>query len=127
MEDNKTRVRISVGDSCIEIEGTEDYIETQTESFSPLMERLGGVTASSSAATEGAKPEAKPSAVKKKPVSRVPESYKVLPDLDLAGKGDLPSLEDFYKAKEPRNAMESNTVFVYYLRNLRHGISYAGK
>jgi hypothetical protein len=124
MEDNKTRIRISVGNSYIEIEGTEDYIEKklkETESFAPLMERLGAATTSSSAVIEGAKPEVKQGTVKKKkPVSRAPESYNVLPDLDLAGKDDIPSLEDFYKDKKPSNAMESNAVFVYYLKKLRN-------
>lgn len=124
MEDNKTRIRISVGNSYIEIEGTEDYIEKklkETESFAPLMERLGGATASSSAVIEGAKPRVRPgTAKKKKPVSRAPESYNVLPDLDLAGKDDIPSLKDFYKSKNPSNAMESNAVFIYYLKKLRN-------
>ena len=123
MEDNKTRIRISVGDSYVEIEGTEDYIEKKlkdTESFTPLMERLGGVTASSSAVVEGAKPGVKPRIPKKKPVSRTPESYKVVPDLDLAGKDDIPSLEDFYKDKNPSSAMESNAIFIYYLKRLRN-------
>jgi len=124
MEDNKTRIRISVGNSYIEIEGTEDYIEKklkETESFAPLMEKLGGATTSSSAVIEGAKPGVEPGTVKKKkPVSRAPESYNVLPDLDLAGKDDIPSLEDFYKDKKPSNAMESNAVFIYYLKKLRN-------
>ena len=123
-KDNKTRIRISVGNSYIEIEGTEDYIEKklkETESFTPLMERLGGATNSSSAVIEGAKPRVKPRTVKKKkPVSRAIESYNVLPDLDLAGKDDIPSLEDFYKNKKPSSAMESNTVFIYYLKKLRN-------
>ena len=124
MEDNKTRIRISVGNSYIEIEGTEDYIEKklkETESFTPIMERLGGATNSSSAVIEGAKPGVKPKTVKKKkPVIRAPESYNVLPDLDLASKDDIPSLEDFYKNKKPSSAMESNTVFIYYLKKLRN-------
>lgn len=123
MEDNRTRIRISIGNSCIEIEGTQDYIEKklkETESFTPLMERLGGVTASSSAVIEGAKPRVKPRAVKKKTSIRAPESYRVLPDLDLAGKDDIPSLEDFYKGKNPSSAMESNAVFIYYLKRLRN-------
>jgi hypothetical protein len=123
MENNRTKIRIVVGNSYIEIEGTEDYIEKklkETESFAPLMERLGGATTSSSTTIEGAKPRGKPgTAKKKKPVSRVPESYNVLPDLDLAGKDNIPSLKDFYKNKNPGNAMESNAVFIYYLKRLR--------
>lgn len=123
MEDNKTRIRISVGNSYIEIEGTEDYIEKklkETESFAPLVEKLGSVTASSSTVIEGPKPGAKPKTLKKKTVSRAPESYKVLPDLNLAGKDDTPSLEDFYKDKKPGTAMESNAVFIYYLKKIRN-------
>jgi hypothetical protein len=124
MEDNKTRIRISVGNSYIEIEGDEDYIEKklkETDSFAPLMEKLGATATSSSAVIEGAKPKVKPVTVKeKKPVSKAPESHKVLPDLDLAGKDDIPSLESFYKDKKPSSAMESNAVFVYYLKTLRN-------
>ena len=123
MENNRTKIRIAVGNSYIEIEGTEDYIEKklkETESFTPLMERLGGATTSASAIIEGDKPRVKSGAArKKKPVSRAPESYNVLPDLDLAGKDDIPSLKDFYKSKNPSNAMESNAVFIYYLKKLR--------
>jgi len=52
MEDAKTRIRISIGNSFIEIEGTEDYIEKklkETESFDPLMRRLGEATPSAPA------------------------------------------------------------------------------
>ena len=126
MEDNKTRIRISVGNSYIEIEGAEDYIEKklkETDSFAPLIERLGATVTASSAVIEGAQPKVKQVPVKKKkrkPVIRAPESYSVLPDLDLAGKDDIPSLDDFYKDKKPSNAMESNAVFVYYLKKLRN-------
>lgn len=124
MEDAKTRIRISVGNSYIEIEGTEDYIEKklkETESFAPLIERVGQATPSAPAVGEGAKLKTKPVKVKKKKsISKVPTSYNVLPDLDLVAKGDILSLEDFYKVKNPSNAMESNAVFVYYLKKLKN-------
>lgn len=123
MEDAKTRIRISVGNSFIEIEGTEDYIEKklkETESFDPLMRRLGEATPSAPAVVEDVEPKGEQVEVKKKKsISRVPESYNILPDLDLAAKNDIPSLEDFYREKKASNAMESNAVFVYYLKKLK--------
>lgn len=124
MEDAKTRIRISVGNSFIEIEGTEDYIEKklkETESFDPLIRRLGEETPSAPAVVEGVKPKRKQVKVKKKKaISKVPLTYNILPNLDLAAKNDIPSLEDFYKEKEPGSAMESNAVFIYYLKKRKN-------
>ena len=55
---------------------------------------------------------------KRRAVSKGTESYKMLPELGLNAKGDMPSLWEFFRQKNPSSAMEVNPVFVYYLKRI---------
>src|ERR1044072_1665443 len=49
---------------------------------------------------------------------RSKESYSIDRNLDLRGKGDVPSFKDFYESKKPRNLAEFNAVAIYYLQKI---------
>lgn len=124
MEDTSGRIKISVGNAFLEIEGTEDYIERKLKdipSFDSLIKRLSEAAPSVPTVGEAVKPRREVKQVKKKKsISKVRMNYTVLPDLDLTAKNDIPSLTNFYSEKKPANAMESNVLFVYYLKNLKN-------
>lgn len=113
MEEARTRIKITVGDATIEVEGSQDYIEKklkEAESFDGLMKKAAGVipvTAPKTKATKG-----------KKAAARGIESHNLVTNLDLSGTDTVPSLKDFYKEKKPVPAQECNAVFIYYLKKM---------
>ena len=119
MADTPTKIRITVGNATIEVEGNQDYIEKklkEPESFEGLIKKVGGAVPAISAEVEAKGQEVK--ATKRKRVTKVGESYKLVPDLNLSGTDDIPSLKDFYKEKNPASAQECNPVFIYYLKKM---------
>lgn len=114
MEEAKTRIKITVGDATIEVEGSQDYIEKklkEPESFDGLMKKAAGVipvTAAKPKVTKG----------KKKATAKGVESHKLVSNLDLSGTDTVPSLKDFCKEKKPTYAQECNAVFIYYLKKM---------
>jgi len=114
VEEAKTRIKITVGDATIEVEGSQDYIEKklkEPESFDGLMGKAAGVipvTATKDKATKG----------KKKAAAKGIESHNLVADLGLSGTDTVPSLKDFYKEKKPTPAQECNAVFIYYLKKM---------
>lgn len=119
MEDAKTRIKITVGDATIEVEGSQEYIEKklkEPQSFSELAKQVGGIVPATPA-----KVEAKGQKVKterRKKTTKGGETYKIVPNLNLSGKDDISNLKDFYKEKSPTSALECNAVFVYYLKKM---------
>ena len=130
MENNSiSRIKITTGDCSIEIEGTESYLEKRLKDYeiiNNIIKSLG----------KGVQQDLPPKENKKQPAvseteqkvekgkkgrvsTRGAESYKILPDLDLSAKGEIPSLLDFFKQKSPASALEMNPVFVYYLKKMR--------
>jgi hypothetical protein len=127
--DSISRIKITTGDCSIEIEGSESYVEKRLndyESINKVITALGKSIREAAPAKENKKqqevrePTQKVEKERKRRVStKGAESYRILPDLDLSAKGDIPSLVDFHKQKSPESSMEMNSVFVYYLRKLR--------
>lgn len=131
MENNsKSRIRISVGDCSIEIEGAESYVERKLQDHKSIDQLMADLRKNVTVATPTQRVEKPPSAKepkekvekerKRRSSAKGSESYKILPDLDLTAKGEIPSLADFFKGKTPKSAQEVNPVLVYYLKKLRN-------
>lgn len=121
MEETKTRIKITIGNATIELEGSQDYIEKklkEPESFSGLVKQVGEVVPAISPEVKAKGQKVK--AAKRKRVTKGMESYKVVTDLDLSGTDNIPSLKDFYNEKKPTSCQEMNSVFVYYLKKIRN-------
>jgi len=125
--DNKTKIRVGLGDSSIEIEGTEEYVEMKLkdpDSLIPILSSLRGIISSTTNSNkEPVVKETKEESIKEKKrrtISKGLESYKILPNLDLEASGDIPSLVDFYHEKSPSSAQERNPVFVYFLKKMKN-------
>lgn len=119
MAEAPTKIRITVGNATIEVEGSQDYIERklkEPESFDGLIKKVGGGVPVISAEVKAKGQKVK--AAKRKRVTKGGESYKLVPTLNLSGTDDIPSLKDFYKEKKPAFARECNPVFIYYLKKL---------
>lgn len=121
MAETPTKIRITVGNVTIEVEGSQDYIEKklkEPESFDGLVKKVGGVVPAISAEVKAKGQEVK--ATKRKRVAKGIESHNLVPDLDLSGTDDMPSLKDFYNEKKPASFQEMNAVFLYYLKKIRN-------
>lgn len=119
MAETPTKIRITVGNATIEVEGSQDYIEAklkEPETFDGLIKKVAGVVPAISAEVKAKGQEVK--AAKRKRVTKAGESYKLVPNLNLSGTDDIPSLKDFYKEKSPTSAQECNAVFIYYLKKM---------
>jgi hypothetical protein len=128
--DNRSRIKIVVGDCAIEIEGSESYVESKLkdhETISKFISSLA-IKAPPVTPTKESKIEQKvrepgqkmEKERKRRGFGKGAESYRILPNLDLSTKGETLSLVDFVKEKNPTSAMEMNPVFVYYLKKLRN-------
>jgi hypothetical protein len=121
-----TSLKIDLRNGLLEVEGEETFVreiyQNHKESIMKKIDlpkkenRLCDELDSISLPTEnvlGKKENIKKVASKRKGK----ESYKIIKDLDLATKNNRESLKEFYSKKSPANAMEKNTVFVFYLQN----------
>jgi hypothetical protein len=118
VEEARTRIKITVGDATIEVEGSQDYVEKklkEPQSFGGLVKQVSGVVPAIPAKVEAKGQEAK--AEKRKKITKG-ETYKTVPNLNLSGTDDIPPLKDFYKEKSPAFALECNAVFIYYLKKM---------
>ena len=121
MEDDKVRVTLRIGESLIEIEGSEHYVDKKLEesdSFDNLIQKITGIAQpvlpkqkAKVKTTIGAK--GKPKKVGKG------VGYEMIKDLVLSGEGDKTSLKEFYSQKVPKSNYERNLVFCYYLLKIR--------
>lgn len=118
MGDNTVKITLKIGDTTIEVEGPESYVDKklqEPESFDNLITKIAGV----------AKPilpqkQRKVTAAKeRKPRKPSKLGYEIEKDLVLAKEGDKPSLKEFYSQKKPGSNYERNVVFCYYLLRVR--------
>lgn len=115
-----TRLNINIKEGTLEVEGEESFVAGV---YADFKEQLAISTAARTTTAAIAPPDtaAKDPAVKPQKKSRTGkarESYSFVKDLDLSDKSNTQSLRSFYEAKKPSNAMERNTVFVYYLEQI---------
>lgn len=119
MEEGRTRIKITIGDATIEVEGSQDYIEKklkEPQSFGGLVKQVVETVPAIPTKTKAEGREAR--AEKRKRISKAGETYKLVPNLNLSGTDDIPSLKNFYKDKSPVSAQECNAVFIYYLKKM---------
>lgn len=118
MGDNTVRITLKIGETTIEVEGPESYVDKkleEPESFDNLITKIAGV----------AKPilpqkQRKVTAAKeRKPKKPSREGYEIVKDLVLTREEDKPSLKEFYSQKNPGSNYERNVVFCYYLLKVR--------
>lgn len=119
MGNDTVRIMLKIGDTAIEVEGSESYVDKklqQADSFDSLIEKLSG-TAKFAPPKKNAKAkvvkEGKPTKPSKK------ESYEIVKDLVLIAEGDKPSLKTFYSQKKPKSNYERNVLFCYYLLKVK--------
>ena len=118
MEEDRTRIKITIGDATIEVEGSQDYIEKklkEPQSFGGLVKQVAETVPAIPTKTKAEGQEAK--AEKRKKTTKG-ETYKTVTNLNLSGTDDIPPLKDFYKEKSPTSALECNAVFIYYLKKM---------
>lgn len=118
MADNTVRITLKIGETTIEVEGPESYVDKklqEPESFDNLIMKIAGV----------AKPilpqrKRKATAAKEgKPRKPSKQGYEIVKDLVLAREGDKQPLKEFYSQKKPSSNYERNVVFCYYLLKIR--------
>lgn len=118
MADNTVRITLKIGETTIEVEGSESYVDKklqEPESFDNLITKIAGV----------AKPilpqkKRKATAAKEgKPRKPSKQGYEIVKDLVLAREGDKQSLKEFYSQKNPKSNYERNVVFCYYLLKIK--------
>jgi hypothetical protein len=121
-----TKLRIDLFSGTLEVEGEEGFVRSVYDDFK---DRLLAVRARQSTAetTLSAPPDSvgtEASAantskqVRTMSRKRAGVSPSLVKDIDLSEEGNDFSLADFYAAKSPQTAMESNVVFVYYLQQI---------
>jgi hypothetical protein len=120
-----TKLRIDLFSGILEVDGEEGFVRTVYDDFKG---QLLAIRARNSAETPAISNPASPdisddSAPITKPIRtatkrRNGNSPALIKDLDLSETAHDFSLTDFYAAKSPQNAMESNVVFVYYLQRI---------
>jgi len=118
MADNTVRITLKIGETTIEIEGPESYVEKklqEPESFDSLVTKFTGMAKPILPQKKRKTKDAK----ERKPRKPSKQGYEIVKDLVLAREGDKQSLKEFYSQKNPRSNYEHNAVFCYYLVKIR--------
>ncbi len=118
-----TKLRIDLFSGTLEVDGEESFVRSVYDDFK---DRLLAVRSANVPAGEllpattpaGRPPDASTRLVRTGSRKRPGTSLSLIKDLDLSEIGNDFSLLDFYAAKAPQTAMESNVVFVYYLQQI---------
>jgi len=118
------KLRIDLNARSLEVEGDEAFVR---EIYSDFREQILGMLSEMDSAGPGrATAPGAPSSSEPAPRTgkksaggnRREQAYAINKDLDLYGKSGKQKLVDFYREKRPSTAIERNTVFVYYLKNI---------
>jgi len=121
MVDNTVRIMLKIGDTAIEVEGSESYVDKKLQepsSFDSLIEKIGG-TAKLAPLKKKAKGKSVSERERKPKRPSEKEVYQIVKDLILTAEGDEPSLEALYSEKKPKSNYERNALFCYYLLKIK--------
>jgi hypothetical protein len=139
-----TKLKIDLFSGTIEVDGEENFVQSVYEDFKgQLLAVRAGQSAARPVASTAAPAQFAPTAAAapvtaaplgtERPAETVPpteaaprpaarrrakSNLNLIKDLDLSATSHDLSLRDFYAAKSPQTAMESNVVFVYYLQQI---------
>lgn len=119
MADNTVRITLKIGETTIEIEGSESYVEKKLQepgSLDSLITKFAGI-----AKPVLPKKKEKPVVKKEKKPRKLGRAvgYEIEKDLILTAEGDKPSLKEFYSEKNPLSNYERNVVFCYFLIKIK--------
>lgn len=121
MGDNTARIVLKIGDTTIEVEGSESYVDKKLQepsSFDSLIDKISGATKFPSPETKR-KDKTAPGKVRKTKKHGGKEGYEIVKDLILTAEENKPSLKEFHSQKKPKSNYEHNAVFCYYLLKLK--------
>ena len=118
------KLRIDLSQGIIEAEGTEEFVSSIYSDFKDkLALKAPDIPEKSVSATPPSSPKRRTSSAKSKASSKPKTANHkssstptLLKDLDLKG-GENENLKDFYSKYSPKNNMEKNLVFAYYLEH----------
>lgn len=128
--DATTRVRITLEEVTIELEGTQSFVESHLQKYeAKLLELMSSVPSGRSAVSIGRTKDKKEKAAKgtKKTLDIKPQAKTKSPKIsaerfDIHGQGNVPSLEAFMATKNPgRSNAEKIAVIGYYIGELLGG------
>lgn len=122
---SNTKLRIDLSQGIIEAEGSEEFVSSIYSDFKDNLKTIPSgrgkrQAASSSVPTSKKNHSVNKITVHKKAKSNPPKSKTtptVLKNLDLGGGSNL-SLKEFFNKYIPKNNMERNLVFAYYLQHI---------
>ncbi len=109
-----TKVKLTIGQSVIELEGSEEFVEKHWEELKLFISQP---TISSQPKQPLITPKERMQGQKtteKVGKERKPLSYTPIP-INLKGDDKSPALKKFYEEKSPENNQEIITLFAYYL------------
>ncbi|MGA3059591.1 MAG: hypothetical protein ABSD92_04390 [Candidatus Bathyarchaeia archaeon] len=111
-----TKAKINLKEGTIELEGSEDFVIKQLESFQKQMQEVKISKPQEDLKQENSNTKTVTPLPKKKTVKVFPQMVAPIP-LDLKAKDGKPSLREFFDEKKPKTQQEEITVFAYYLKH----------
>jgi len=121
---SSTKLKIDLSQGIIEAEGTEEFVLTIYSDFKDKLVTESNIPKGKSENTSATPKNKKTLKAKTKVTSKLKNSTpksSATPtfskDLDLSG-GSNKSLQEFYSKYSPKNNMEKNLTFAYYLQHV---------
>lgn len=116
----ETKIKIDLAQGILEAEGSEEFVRSI---YADFREKLHGAAVTPPSREKRTKAvgdvEKKILPTKKKQKSRAAKSTpQLVKDLDMSGKGNKPSLKEFYGGYVAKTNFEKNLIFCYYLQQV---------
>lgn len=110
------KLHIDLAQQTLQVEGSEEFVREIYGDFKDRLSTLGQEVQSKTKRTIKSKIAQPPSGIRKSRTAK--ETHILVKELDLAAKGDKPSLKDFFARYKTSSNFERNLIFVYYLQNI---------